>query len=139
MKGAADRTFESIAVGDRATLRHAVTHKDIAGFAALSGDHNPLHVDAAYAASTPFGKVVVHGFFLGSLVSQLVGMQLPGKRALLMKEALEFKEPVFVGDTVAIEGEVTAKSESTHILTIDIQIHVESKKVATGVLFIRCI
>src|SRR3990167_3301720 len=106
----ADRTFESIAIGENASLNHTITAEDVHAFAVVSGDHNQLHVDDAYAKATSFGQRVVHGMFLGALVSQLVGMHLPGKRALLMKESLEFKKPVHIGDTVTVSGTVLAKS-----------------------------
>ncbi len=132
-----DRTWDSIAVGERASLEHVVTAEDVDSFAVISGDHNPLHTDATYARKTQFKKRVVHGMYLAALVSQLVGMHLPGKRALLMKESLEFKKPVHIDDVIRVEGHVTAKSDSTKILTIDISISVGSTHVAGGVVSVR--
>ncbi len=131
---AADRTFESIQVGETCVRERIITAEDIETFAKLSGDHNPLHVDAAYAAQTQFKKPVVHGMFLGALVSELIGMHLPGMRCLLVKEALEFKLPVFAGDTVRIEGVIVHKSEAAKLLEIKITITREFDTVVEGVV-----
>lgn len=113
-----DLSFEEIVVGMSASFTRVCDDEAIAAFADISGDKNPLHVDDAYASTTKFSKRVVHGMFLGALGSQLVGMHLPGKKCLLLKESLTFKQPVFVGDEVVVKGEVISKSESTRILTV---------------------
>lgn len=118
----AQRTWESLVVGERASLKQSVSHNDIAAFAALSGDQNPLHVQEG----------VVHGMLLGAFVSALVGMQLPGERALLVKESLSFKKPVHAGDTVVVEGTLMHKSEATRLLDIAIVIRVAQTIVAEG-------
>src|SRR3989344_227582 len=115
MNEATDRAFASISVGEAASFEKIISEDDVRAFAVLSGDYNPLHMDDAYARSTSFGARVVHGMLLAGLVSRLIGMQLPGKRALLMKESLEFKKPVYIGDTVTVEGTLTRVSPATHI------------------------
>ena len=111
-------TFESLQVGDYASIDCPITEEDIASFAKLSGDQNPLHVDASYAARTPFGKKIAHGMLLGAFVSQLIGMKLPGHHALLMKESLEFKKPVQSGDLITVRGVVTHKSNATRLIEL---------------------
>src|SRR3989344_6555478 len=73
-------------------IEHTITKEEVKKFAALSGDFNPIHTHDG----------VVHGMFLGALVSRLIGMELPGPGALMIKESLEFKKPARVGDTVTI-------------------------------------
>ena len=132
MTEAQDRAFDSFEVGEEASFERTISTDDVAAFAELTGDHNPLHMDDAYAQATNFGSRVVHGMFLAGLVSRLVGMQMPGKRALLMKESLEFKKPVHIGDRVHVEGVVTHTSPATHIVELGIQISVKGELVATG-------
>lgn len=132
-----DRTLESIAIGESATLARTITAANVDAFAELSGDNNPLHVDEAYAQKTVFGKRVVHGMLLGGLVSQLVGMQLPGRRALLLKESLEFKKPVFIGDTVVVKGKVTHKSDAAQLVELSIEILRNKEVVALGDVHVR--
>ena len=132
MTTAQNRDFASISVGETAVREHTITAEMIATFANLSGDYNPLHIDSAYAATTSFGKVVAHGMLLGALVSELVGMHLPGAQCLLIKELLEFKLPVYVDDIVRIQGTVAHKSEATNLLEISILITRGADTVAVG-------
>ena len=134
---ALERSFDSLSVGEAASLQRTIHASDVDAFAALCGDMNPLHVDAAYAATTPFQERVVHGMLLGSYVSALVGMKLPGRSALIVKEELEFKKPVSLGSTVIIAGRIAAKSEATRILEISITISAGAETVAEGCVMVR--
>lgn len=137
MSHARDRAFESLTAGEKASFERTITEADIRTFAELSGDHNPLHTDDAYAATTPFGARVVHGMFIGALVSRLVGMHLPGKRALLVKESLEFKKPVHIGDTVKVEGVIARMSSAMRIIELDIRICVKDTVAAIGQVHVQ--
>ena len=119
---AKDLAWEHIAVGDSDNFEVVVTDDMIRQFADVSGDHNPLHTDPAYAMTTKFGKPVAHGMLLASFFSRLVGMYLPGKHALYLSETLSFKNPVYAGDAIMVTGRVTQKSESTKIITIAVAI-----------------
>lgn len=122
MEQAKDLKWEDIKVGDTTSFSRTVTEQDVTDFARLSGDYNPLHTDERYAQTTKFGKKVVHGMFLGALISRLLGMELIGKRCLFLNHDLQFKNPAFIGDTVMVNGEVKSKSESTKILDIWVEI-----------------
>lgn len=115
---ATDRPWDALQVGETASFDRQISEDDVRAFAQLSGDDNPLHMDEAYAATTQFGKRVVHGMLLSSLFSQLVGIHLPGKRCLYLAQSLTFRMPVFVGETVKVRGEVTHRSEATRTLTL---------------------
>lgn len=101
-----DFSFADLTLSQRVVLTWAVDNATIDAFAAVSGDRNPLHVDADYARAQGFQDRVSHGFLLGSKVSALVGMLLPGKRCLLLEEQLAFPNPVFAGDVVEVAGEI---------------------------------
>ncbi len=131
------RTFESLKIGDAASVARAIGEDDIAQFSELSGDHNPLHVDDSYAGTTSFKRRVVHGMFIGSLVSQLVGMRLPGKYALLMRESLEFKNPAFIGDAIVVAGTIVAKSEATKVIELAITVTRGETTIAIGSAHVR--
>ena len=111
--------------------------EDIINFAKISGDYNPLHLDENYASKTQFGNRIVHGMYLGSLVSRLVGMELPGKRALLIKESLEFKKPVFIGDKLIIRGTIITKSQTTGLIELAIDIKQGTEILVTGSVYAR--
>ncbi len=110
----------AIGVGATARLSKTITTEDIRAFAALSGDYNPLHVDAEFARATRFQKPVAHGMLLASLVSTLVGMEVPGPGALWMRQSFVWPAPVFAGDTVELTLRVTHVSAGSNTLTIEV-------------------
>jgi len=91
-----DLSIDEISVGDQASFDQVWSKKDVQAFAELCGDMNPIHIDAEYARTTKFGRPIVHGMLLGAACSKLLGMQLPGKRCLYLKQSLTFKKPVFI-------------------------------------------
>jgi 3-hydroxybutyryl-CoA dehydratase len=92
--------FEDLKVGQEASKTHTVTEADIVAFANVSGDHNPVHIDAAYAAKTMFKERIAHGMLSAGYISAVFGMQLPGPGAIYMSQSLSFRGPVKIGDTV---------------------------------------
>lgn len=114
-----NRTFDELAIGDTASLVRMVTDDDIQLFAAMSGDVNPTHLDAAYAASNMFGHVVVHGMWTGGLISSLLGTQLPGPGTVYLGQDLRFRCPVSPGDTITARVTVSAKHADRHIVVLD--------------------
>lgn len=114
--------FNEIQVGQKAEWRHTLTQEDVNQFVELTGDRNPLHVDATFAAGTNYRKPVVHGMLTASYVSSLIGMALPGKGALWTSQTFEFIQPAFVGDTLTVLGEVTQKSEATRLLVLAVSV-----------------
>jgi 3-oxoacyl-[acyl-carrier protein] reductase len=112
--------FDSIQPGDTAVIRHTLTAEDVAAFAGLSGDYNPLHMEDEFAGKTHLRKRVVHGMLVASYVSTLIGMQLPGAGALWMQQSFRWRNPVFVGDTIEVTLKVAHKSHGSRILSIEI-------------------
>lgn len=105
------KTIQDIQVGDAARFTKTITQADATLFAGITGDFNPLHVDHVHAAGTRFGRPVVHGALLTGLISNVLGMQLPGPGALYASQRLDFKLPVFLDDTITAEVEVIEKIE----------------------------
>jgi 3-hydroxybutyryl-CoA dehydratase len=92
--------FEDLKVGDEASLSNTVTEATINAFAEVSGDKNPVHVDAAYAETTMFKGRIAHGMLSAGYISAVFGMKLPGPGAIYISQTLNFKAPVRIGDTV---------------------------------------
>jgi 3-hydroxybutyryl-CoA dehydratase len=92
--------FEDLEVGQEASISSTVTEDVIKGFADVSGDRNPVHLDAAYAASTMFKERIAHGMLSAAYISAVFGMKLPGPGAIYISQTLAFKAPVKIGDTV---------------------------------------
>jgi 3-hydroxybutyryl-CoA dehydratase len=92
--------FEDLELGQRASLVTRVTEADILAFAGVSGDSNPVHLDADYAASTPFKGRIAHGMLTASYISAVFGTRLPGPGAIYISQTLNFRGPVRIGDEV---------------------------------------
>ncbi|MGE5620795.1 MAG: MaoC family dehydratase [Sphingomonadaceae bacterium] len=103
-----DKTIDDFKVGDRYSFSKTVTEADVVVFAAISGDMSPLHVNAEYAKTTPYGERIAHGLLTASLVSAALGrMVSPG--FLLESCQFQFVAPVRLGDTVVATAEVLEK------------------------------
>jgi len=87
-------------VGDLASYRKTFFKEDAERFASLTGDRSRLHTDVSFAAGQRFRRPVVHGVLVGSLISTVMGMQLPGEGTVFMEEKLIFSNPVYYGDTI---------------------------------------
>ncbi len=98
--------FEDLHVGMREVLMKTVMDSDIVGFARISGDENPIHLCDVYAAQTRFGQRIAHGLYTASLISAVLGTQLPGPGAVYRSQTLNFHAPVKIGDVVTVIVEV---------------------------------
>ena len=107
-----------IAVGQKASFSKQVTARDGAAFADVTGDHNPLHLDEAYAGETMFGARIAHGAFTFALVSAAIGNELPGPGSVYMSQSLKFVKPVYYDDTVTATVEITGVRKDKGIVTL---------------------
>ena len=129
----ANITYEEITVGQTASYSRLVEERDIALFAAVSGDVNPVHLDADFAAGTVFGERIAHGMLTGAFISAALAMELPGPGTVYLGQSLRFRLPVKIGDTVTVTLEVTDKQDRRNIVTLDCRAHNQAGKlVATG-------
>jgi 3-hydroxybutyryl-CoA dehydratase len=99
-------SIEDLAVGMAAAFSKTITAADVVAFSAISGDTNPIHLDEAYAAASRFGRRVAHGLLGASVISAVMGTKLPGPGAIYLSQTLQFKAPVYLGDTVTARVEV---------------------------------
>ena len=106
------------AIGTQATLSRTITEDDILLFALVSGDHNPIHLDAEYAEKSLFGKRIAHGFLIGSLISAVLGNDMPGPGSIYLGQTLKFLAPIHIGDTVTVIVKVVAIREDKRIITL---------------------
>ena len=126
-------TFDEIAIGDTATYTRLITNHEVEAFAAISGDHNPLHLDPEYAATTAFGECIAHGMLTGVLVSAAIAMQLPGPGSIYLSQSLRFRAPVLLGDTLTVTLEVTDKHSKRPWVTLGCTVENQAgKAVAKG-------
>ncbi|GLK69253.1 bifunctional enoyl-CoA hydratase/phosphate acetyltransferase [Hansschlegelia plantiphila] len=114
-----NRTFDELVVGEAASLVRIVGRDDIDLFAAVSGDVNPAHLDAAFAATDLFGHIVAHGMWTGALVSAVLGTKLPGPGTIYLGQDLKFRRPVAPGDTITVTVTVREKRPEKRIVLLD--------------------
>jgi 3-hydroxybutyryl-CoA dehydratase len=105
------KTFDALQLGDSASFTKTVSETDIYLFAGITGDMNPAHVDAVSAAEGMFKQRIAHGMLTGSFISTVLAMQLPGPGTIYVGQNLQFRGPVFMGDTVTARVECTEKTD----------------------------
>lgn len=126
-------TYEEITIGQTASYSKQVEERDIRLFAAVSGDVNPVHLDADFAAGTAFGERIAHGMLTGAIISAALAMELPGPGTIYLSQTLRFRLPVKIGDTITVALEVTGKQDRRKIVTLECKASNEAGKlVATG-------
>ena len=124
--------IEDIEMGMSRHLRKQVTDHDIALFAEVSTDRNPVHLDDAYAQDTIFEGRIAHGMLTAGLVSAVIGEQLPGHGTVYLGQTLKFLAPVRPGDTVLAEVTVTGIDIAKRRVTLDCRCSVEGRPVLAG-------
>jgi len=95
--------IEDLEIGMMRSLTKQVTERDIELFAEVSTDHNPVHLDEAYAQDTIFEGRIAHGMLTAGLISAVIGEQLPGHGTVYLGQSLKFIAPVRPGDVVTTE------------------------------------
>ena len=113
--------LEDLSVGMAATFAKTVTEADILAFCGVSGDTNPVHINADYAASTPFKSRIAHGMLSAAYISAVLGTKLPGPGCIYVEQNLRFKAPVRIGDTVKASAtivEIVAEKRRVTLTTV---------------------
>jgi phosphate acetyltransferase/phosphate butyryltransferase len=114
-----NRTFDEIKIGATARLTRTLSHKDIEMFAVVSGDANPAHVDAEFAKNDMFHKIIAHGMWGGTLISTLLGAELPGPGTVYLSQSLKFLAPIGLGDTIIAAVKVVEKKAAKHHVVLE--------------------
>ena len=111
--------IEDFYIGQTASLKKVFKSEEVLAFAELSMDKNPIHLDQEYAEQSCFGKRIVHGFFVGSLISAVFGTQLPGEGAIYLHQEMNFRKPVYHDDEITATVTVTNIRQDKSILYFD--------------------
>ena len=106
-------------VGDGTSFERFISAEDVRRFAETVGDLNPVHLDEAFAENSFFKKRIVHGAFLGGLISKVLGMDFPGQGTIYISQNSTFKRPVYVDTTVRVEIKVTQVIPEKRRLVLD--------------------
>ena len=92
--------INDLEIGESAAYSQTITDADIKAFAGISGDNNPVHMDDEYASNSRYKKRIAHGLLSASFFSALFGTKLPGYGCVYVSQNLNFKRPIYLGDTV---------------------------------------
>jgi len=113
--------LEDLSVGQQAMFGRTVTDADIAAFAGVSGDTNPIHLHDGFAKGTRFGQRIAHGMLGAGYISTVIGTKLPGPGAVYISQTLNFMAPVLVGDTITAVATVSAIDAQKRRVTLKTQ------------------
>ena len=127
-----NRPYGTLSIGDSATFEKTLTEKELVLFAAVSGDVNPLHLDAEFAKTTMFGEQIAHGMWSGSLISAALATTLPGPGTIYMGQDLSFRRPVKLGDTLTVQLTVKEKKEKNVVILDCLVTNQKDEKVVLG-------
>jgi 3-hydroxybutyryl-CoA dehydratase len=119
-------------IGATAEFGFAVSHADQLAFAEISGDFNPLHLDAEFAKAKGMQDAVVYGALIVAKISRVIGMQLPGSQGIWSALKIDFRGPLYVGQTAHLSAEVGHYSEATRSLTVKIRVNCGDRLLATA-------
>ena len=108
------KTIDDLKIGERAAFSKTISESDVYLFAGITGDFNPAHVNQPYAEKTFFKARIAHGILVAGLLSAVMANQLPGPGCVYIHQRLDFKAPVYIGDTVTAQVEILAIHHDTN-------------------------
>ena len=109
-------------VGQRATRELAVDEEMVRKYAEITGDYNPLHFDADFAAKTRFGRLMAQGGIATGLLHALVAMEMPGPGSVFMRQSWSFPAPVYIGDTLRAEATVKSVRAKRNMAELEFEV-----------------
>jgi|TARA_B110000858_G_C17696225_1_gene423653 acyl dehydratase len=126
-------SFSKIRKGQKKFFKTVISTNDIDAFSKISGDTNIIHLEKKAAIKKKFKNRVVHGAYILSLFSKLVGTKLPGNNALVLFMDVKFKNPAYPNEIIKIEGKVKEKHRSVNSIVLDIHAkYSDGKIIANG-------
>jgi len=125
-------TYDALEVGQSATITRFISAADVQTFADVTGDDNPIHINAEYAETTRFGKPIVHGIFLLGIISKALGRDFPGPGCIAVSIQARFLRPVPVDSEITVEVKVAEKIEKYRHIKMKTYIYLNKKMCVGG-------
>ncbi|EGY51454.1 MaoC/PaaZ C-terminal domain-containing protein [Neisseria shayeganii] len=126
-------TFDELTIGQSYSQSRTVSEEDVVLYAAVSHDTNPAHLDAEYAAGTMFKKPIAHGMFTAGLISAVIGTRFPGMGTIYLGQDLQFRRPVYIGDTLTVTLTVVSRDEAKKRVALEtVVVNQNGDKILTG-------
>jgi len=123
--------YEDIHVGDKASLSKTISEYDVYAFGGVTGDFNPVHVNAEFAKNSLFKQRIAHGMISAGLISAVLGTELPGIDTIYMNQELSFLAPVLYGDTLTATVECIEKDDKKHRIIFRTTVTNQNDKLVT--------
>jgi 3-hydroxybutyryl-CoA dehydratase len=123
--------YKDIKIGDKASVSKTVSEHDVYAYAGVTGDFNPVHVNAEFAKTSMFKQRIAHGMISAGLISAVLGTELPGISTIYMGQDLKFLAPVFYNDTLTAEVECIEKNDEKHRLVFRTTVTNQDGKIVT--------
>ena len=123
--------YEDIHVGDKASLSKTISEYDVYAFAGVTGDFNPVHVNAEFAKNSLFKQRIAHGMISAGLISAVLGTELPGIDTIYMNQELSSLAPVLYGDTLTATVECIEKDDKKHRIIFHTTVTNQNDKLVT--------
>ena len=101
------KTIDELRIGETQRFAKTISESDVYGYAGITGDLNPAHIDEQYAGNTFFKTRIAHGMLTAGFISAIIGTKLPGPGTIYISQTLNFKAPVRIGDTITAFVEVS--------------------------------
>lgn len=132
MRSITNIPYDELTIAQSASMVKKITNDEVVLFGCLTGDANPVHFDSEYAKNTRFKTRIAHGMLSGSLISAVLGMQLPGTGTIYINQSLNFCYPVYIDDTITVTVTVKEKKEKNRVILDCICTNQNGKVVTEG-------
>jgi len=126
-----DIKFAELTIGQQASMSKTISEHDVYTYAGITGDFNPVHINAEFAKNSMFGERIAHGMISAGLISAVIGTSLPGANTIYMGQDLSFRAPVKFGDTITATVEVVEKIEGKNRIILKTTVTNQTGKVVT--------
>lgn len=131
-------TFNDLKIGQTASIQKTFSAADVTAFAGVSLDVNPVHMSEGYAKNSLFGTRVVHGMLTASLISAVLGIQLPGPGTIYLGQELKFLAPVYLGDDITAQVEIIELRPEKKVVRLNtVCVNQDGKTVISGVATVK--
>ncbi len=122
--------FSEFQTGQKYSVRRRITARMVDGFAEITGDRNPVHMDEEFARTTRFGRRIAHGMLSVGIISAILGNDFPGPGSIYMKQDVKFFRPVYLEEEIEVEIELLEKFEEKKRLLVRTTVKNSSGEVA---------
>ena len=130
--------FSKIKLGQKKSFKTYISENDIDMFAKISGDKNIIHMEKNIAKKKKFKNRVIHGAYILSLFSRLIGTKLPGNNALILLMDIKFKNPAYPNKDIYISGKVIEKHKSVNSIILELEAKYFNKQIiASGYVTVK--